>query len=81
MNSITTVGQLIQLLQKVQEKTGPDTKVSFFQHNHFSDCNDIPNCDDEINDTVYTAKLRGEINMMNENSMITDNPTLYLGIG
>jgi hypothetical protein len=79
---ITTVGQLMQLLQKVQEKTGPDTKVNFFEYNIFSDCNDdIPNYDDEIDNTVYVAKLRGEIDMMNDDSMITDNPTLYLGIG
>lgn len=78
MKNIKTVSELISLLQKVQEKTGPNTQIKFYSIHEYSE---VPG-DDEVDysyDEVQSAHLRGMIDVMNE-SQDAENTTLLLGI-
>jgi hypothetical protein len=78
MKTIKTVAELISLLQKVQEKTGPNTQIKFYSSHEYLE---VPG-DDEVDSTydeVQTAHLRGTIDLMNDTNNVEDT-TLYLGL-
>jgi hypothetical protein len=78
MNNINTVAGLIELLEKVQEKTGPNTAIMFYSTHEYTE---VPGDaeEDYIYDEVQSAYLRGRMDVMKNNDN-AENTTLYLGI-
>lgn len=77
-NQVNTVAGLIKLLEKVQEKTGPNTVIKFYSAHEYSE---VPGDaeEDYTYDEVQAAHLRGTIDVMKNNDN-AENTTLYLGI-
>jgi hypothetical protein len=77
-NQVNTVAGLIKLLEKVQEKTGPNTVIKFYSAHEYCE---VPSDaeEDYTYDEVQAAHLRGTIDVMKNNDN-AENTTLYLGI-
>jgi hypothetical protein len=77
-NRIQTVDELMGILLAVKNKVGGNTKIRFF---NYDENYEIPEDNDDIQEYIEYAHLRGQINLLDNNKSSDEDSCLYLGVG